>query len=345
MDGLGSDANQRFYLTKTGYTRATGPDYAFQADTYHRTFAATTSQDPCLDPAVMHLQSEYQDRYNRGTNQLNDYTVRRIYTNPQSGVPRGDFTLNSGEAWGESTFSGVKPYANTVVPPNADAPETLVRKPLGDATGEVPRTESNGAHTTIGGVRTLNGTTVLGGYKSIDEMASAGSCDKKLCETIQPASTGNGGMFYKNLNAYLPGYSAYRRPWPGNYSQGLQGTAPTEASVRTAFIDNCKFETQPHMNDVNRECDERFLTTHKTSFKAIREPDYGTLNMTRNPRHGGSFGGTRSMEGMVDRKGTTLGGTFSGHVEKGVPQPPLKEWATMRSTGTATYAKATLGKM
>lgn len=209
-----------------------------------------------------------------------------------------------------------------VKPPHTtfcDAP--VARNFLGAQRHQYPHTASNGA------------------YTNTAEMAAAGFCDKSLCQTTRMYSKGGGAPSYKTLNAYIPAYSAYRRPWPGNYnekfSSGAVGlgntqigephkvTDETASSKESGFVENCKFDTKPFNfipgerpigftetfapeegNKVGGggnapENPNEFLTTHNDHFRAIYEPQYGKLHQNKN-------------DGQVPPEGSTTDGRFSG---------------------------------
>lgn len=182
-------------------------------------------------------------------------------------------------------------------------------------------------------------TASTGAYTSTAEMAAAGFCDKNLCQTTKMHSKGSGASSYKTLNAYIPAYSAYRRPWPGNYNEKFSSTAgglrntqtgephkvtdETASSKESGFVENCKFDTKPFNfvpgerpigftekfvpeegNKVGGggnapENPNEFLTTHSDHFRAIYEPQYGKLYQHKN-------------DSQIPPEGTNTDGNFNG---------------------------------
>lgn len=185
----------------------------------------------------------------------------------------------------------VKPPGTTF----CDAP--VARRRLGEQRHAYPRTASQGA------------------YTSIEQMEAAGFCDAKLFKTVQPTSDGSGGTTYKSLNAYIPAYSAYRRDFPGNYTERhgeMTGTVQKvtddgRVSNESGFIENCKFNTKPFTfkpgerpigltepplgvagnrvgggGNADPNGANEFLTTYGDHFRAIHEPQYGLLHAGAN---------------------------------------------------------------
>lgn len=232
-------------------------------------------------------------------------------------------TASSKTRWDATRTMGItEEGVEYVKPPHTtfcDAP--VARSFLGAQRHQYPHTASTGA------------------YTSTAEMAAAGFCDKDLCQTTRMYSSGNGAPTYKTLNAYIPAYSAYRRPWPGNYNEKFSSTAAslrntqtgephkvtdeTAASKESGFVENCKFDTKPFNfvpgerpigftetfvpeegNKVGGggnapENPNEFLTTHNDHYRAIYEPQYGKLYQHKN-------------DGQVPREGVNTDGTFNG---------------------------------
>lgn len=327
---------QRFLRNRTGFTRAKGPDFAFQASAYQLSASAADPQgDDSLSPTKMYLTTEYGDRYNGEKPILGERTMRRCFTATGSGRI-ADGTGSAGDAALGASLGSADPAALSSVKQCAG-----FTQPLDTTCERIGRPESSpcgesgaaaGGRSLLGGpeaayarTSTLGGHKPMGGYSTIKEMAAAGKCDEALCTTIRPYSVGNGATGYRTLKAYAPGYTTYRREYPGNYVETQAVDGPTTVSAHTSYVENCKFSTQPYPSSAERS----FETTHRHFHKAIHEPDYSSLLADRNEERFGSSAGFRGHKGRA---------TLEPVYKEGVRRPEAPAGFTRTASLSASIA-------